>query len=51
MSDERDENPELRIPEDESGVWKIASEGKEQGMTEEARRAISKAQARLIGDL
>jgi len=50
MSDERDENPELRIPEGESGIREIASK-KEQGTTEEARRAISKARARLIGDL
>lgn len=46
-----DENPSVRIPEDEEGVHEIAEKEDEDGMTEEQRRNLAEAQARLIGDL
>jgi len=46
-----DENPPVRIPEDEEDAAEIASEGEEAGMTEEQCRNLAEAQARLIGDL
>jgi|GEM_PF-4189141 len=46
-----DENPSVRIPVDEEGVYEIADEGEEDGMTEQQRAALAEAQARLIGDL
>jgi hypothetical protein len=49
MSDEQ--NPPVRIPEDEDGVYEIAEEEEEDGMTDEQRRNLAEAQARLIGDL
>jgi hypothetical protein len=45
------ENPPVRIPEDEEGVYEIVEEGEEDGVTKEQFQAISEAQARLIGDL
>jgi hypothetical protein len=46
-----DENPSVRIPEDEEGVHEIAEEGEEDGMTDEQRAALAEIQARLIGDI
>ena len=46
-----DENPPLRIPEDEKGVHGIAEEGEEDGVSEEQRDALAETQARLIGDI
>ena len=46
-----DENPSVRIPEDEEGVHEIAEEGDEYGVTEEQLRNLAEAQASLIGDL
>lgn len=48
-----DENPPVRIPQDEEGVHEIAEEGDEdeQGMTEEQLENIAEAQAWVIGEL
>ena len=47
MSD--DQNPPLRIPEDMDGVYEIAEEEEEDGMTQEQRRNLAEAQADLRG--
>lgn len=46
-----DENPPVRILEDEEGVHEVAEEGEEDGMTEEQRDNLAEVQARLIGDI
>lgn len=46
-----DENPSVRIPEDEEGVHEIAEEGEEDGVTDQQRAALAETQAKLIGDL
>lgn len=46
-----DQNPPVRVPEDEEGVHEIAEEEEEDGMTEGQRRNLAELQARLIGDL
>jgi len=47
-----DENPNMKIPEDEERVHVLAEEGEEEdSMTEERRRNLAEVQARLIGDL
>jgi hypothetical protein len=51
MSENENENPPVRIPEDEEGVHEIAEEKEQDGMTEEQRRNLAEVQARLIGDL
>jgi hypothetical protein len=46
-----DENPSVRIPEDEEGVHEIAEGREEDGVTEEQKAALAQLQARLIGDI
>lgn len=46
-----EENPPVRIPEDQKGIHEIAEEGEEDGMTDEQRAALAETQARLIGDI
>jgi len=47
-----DDNPPVRIPEDEEGVHEIAEEGEEEDdVTDEQHKALCEAQARLIGDI
>jgi hypothetical protein len=46
-----DESPDVKIPEDAKTAAEIASEGEEDGMTEEQRDALAETQARLIGDI
>lgn len=46
-----DKSPPVRVPKDEDGVHEIAEEGEEEGMTEEQRKELAEAQARLIGDI
>lgn len=46
-----DENPDVKIPVDEKGAAEVASEGEEDGVTEEQRAAFAEIQARLIGDI
>lgn len=43
------QNPPLHIPEDMNGVYEIAEEEEEDGMTEEQRRNLAEAQADLRG--
>ncbi|WP_155119989.1 hypothetical protein [Haloarcula rubripromontorii] len=45
MSDEKNENPKIRIPDDEEDVHEIA------GAETDEEKALAVAQARLIGDL
>jgi hypothetical protein len=46
-----DVSPDVKIPEDAKAAAEIASEGEEDGVTEEQRDALAEAQARLIGDI
>jgi hypothetical protein len=50
MSEKENENPPIRIPTDEEGVPVLAEEGEEEdGMTDQQRKNIAEAQARLRG--
>ncbi len=46
-----DENPPVRIAEDQSGVHEIAQEDEEDGLTKQQQKNVAEAQARLIGDI
>jgi len=46
-----DENPPVHLPEDEEDAHEIAEEAREDGVTDEQRKSLAAAQARLIGDL
>jgi hypothetical protein len=48
-----DDNPPIRIPEDEDGVHEIAAEGEKDDsrVSDEQRRNLATVQAELIGDL
>jgi hypothetical protein len=46
-----DENPQVRIPENEEGVHEIAEEADEENLTKEQREALAKIQAEIVGDL
>ena len=45
------ENPDVKIPVDEEGVYDIAEKEEEDGVIKEQRTTLAEAQALLIGDI